>query len=207
MYVMDIEGDASSLDKIYALNLKDGKTSVVDVIESNISSNSYFNGVNKNIVYFTDCNGNNQYKFTENKDNVEKIDSQGLIKYYDGKNLINESVDDVANNYIYFNANIINEKITSLYNTSEIKESNGHYYYKTKEGNFYTIINKDYKNPILLFNKSLMNDWIVENDTIFGIIGNTLYAYRPDYGFKTLIRYDEFNYHTANMYGIIYTGE
>ncbi len=207
MYVMDVEGEESSFDKIYAINTSDGKTSIIDVIDKNISSNSYFNGIYNNIVYFTDCNGNHQYKFTEGKDNVEKIDSQGLIKYYDGKNLVNESVDDVANNNIVFNNNIINEQITKLYNTSEIKKNNNHYYFKTSDGNFYLVLNNDYKNPILLFNRASMNEWIVENDTVFGIIGNTLYAYNYDYGFKPLIKYDEFNYHTSNMYGITYIGD
>lgn len=207
MYLIDAENGMPSFDKIYAINLKDGNTSIVDVIEKNISSNSYFNGVYNDVVYFTDCNGNNQYKFNEDKDNVEKIDSQGLIKYYDGKNLVNESVDDISNNNIRFNKNIINDNITSIYNTSEIKNSNGHYYFKTSDGNFYLVLKDNYKKPVLLFNKSEMKEWTVVDDTIFGIIGNTLYAYNYNYGFKPLIRYDEFNYHTDNMFGIVYVGD
>ena len=207
MYIMDVEGDMSSFDKIYALNLEDGKSSIIDVIEMNISSNSYFNGVYKDTVYFTDCNGNHQYKFNENKDNVEKLSSQGFIKYYDGKNLVNESVDDVVNNLVTFNNNIINEKITKLYNTSEIKKSNNHYYFKTSDGNFYLLPNNSYKNPVLLFNKQEMKEWIVIDDTIFGIVGNTLYAYNYNYGYKPIIRYEEFNYHTSNMFGITYIGD
>ena len=65
----------------------------------------------------------------------------------------------------------------------------------------------NYKNPVLLFNRSNMNEWIVTNDTIFGIIGDTLYAYNYEYGFKPLIKYNEFNYHTDNMFGVIYLGE
>ena len=207
MYIIDVEGDMSNFDKIYALNLEDGKSSIIDVIEMNISSNSYFNGVYNNTVYFTDCNGNNQYKFNENKDNVEKTSSQGLVKYYNGKELVNESVDDVTNNNVVFNKNIINEKITKLYNTSEIKNSNNHYYFKTSDGNLYLTTNNNYKKPILLFNKQNIKEWTVIDDTVFCIIGNTLYAYNYDYGFKPLIKYDEFNYHTSNMYGITYIGD
>lgn len=207
IYVIKTEDKMSNVDYIYSINLKDGNTSMLDVNDKNISSNSYFNGVYNNTVYLTDCNGNHQYKFTENKDDIEKIDLQGMIKYYDGKNLVNESVDDVTNNYIRFNKNVINEKITKLYNTSEIKSSNGHYYFKTSDGNFYMSLKDNYKNPVLLFNRSNMNEWIVTNDTIFGIIGDTLYAYNYEYGFKPLIKYNEFNYHTDNMFGVIYLGE
>ena len=207
MYVMDAENNTSSFDKIYAINLKDGKTSIVDVMDKNISTNSYFNGVYNNSVYFTDCNGNKQYTFKEGKDEVSKIELDGLIKYYDGKSLINESVDDIANNYVLFNKNVINDKITSLYSTSDIKISNNHYYYKTGDGKFYLVEKNNYKKPLLLFTKPELNNWLVVNDTIFGIIGNTLYAYNYNYGFKPLIKYDEFNYHTDDMFGIIYTGE
>ena len=133
MYIMNIESGMSSFDTIYAIDLKDGNKSTVDFGDKNISTNTYFNGIYKEEVYFTDCNGNHQYKFGEDKNTIEKIDSQGLIKYYDGKGLVNESVDDVSNNIIRFNNNVINEKITSLYNTSDIKKSNGHYYYKTND--------------------------------------------------------------------------
>ena len=207
MYIMNIESGMSSFDTIYAIDLKDGNKSIVDFGDKNISTNTYFNGTYKEEVYFTDCNGNHQYKFGEDKNTIEKIDSQGLIKYYDGKGLVNESVDDVSNNIIRFNNNVINEKITSLYNTSDIKKSNGHYYYKTNDGNFYLILDNNYKNPILLFNRVNMKEWKVVNDTIFGIIGNTLYSYNCKYGFRPLIIYDEFNYHTDNMFGAIYIGE
>lgn len=207
MYLIDAESEMSSFDKIYSIDLSDGKTSIVDVIEENISVNSYFNGVYNDIVYFTDCNGNNQYKFNEGRDNVEKIDLQGMLKYYNGKNLVNETVDDVSNNNVQFNKNIINEKITKLYNTANIKKSNNHYYFKTDNGDFYLSLKNNYDKPVLLFNSTSMNEWVVVNDTIFGIIGNTLYAYNYSYGFKPLIKYDEFNYHTDSMFGVIETGE
>lgn len=207
MYVMDIENTMSSFDKIYAIDLKDGKSSIIDVMDKNISTNSYFNGVYNNSVYFTDCNGNKQYTFKEGKNTVSKIELQGMIKYYDGKNLVNESVDDISNNYVYFNKNVINDKITRLYGTSDIKLSNNHYYYKTENGKFYLTQKNNYKKPVLLFTKPEMDEWMVVNDTIFGIIGNTLYAYNSNYGFKPLIKYDEFNYHKNNMYGIRYIGD
>ena len=207
MYVMKVEDKSASIDYIYAINLKDGSTTIIDISDKNISGNSYFNGVHNNEVYLTDCNGNHQYKFMENKKNIEKMELQGLIKYYDGKNLVNESVDNFSNNNIRFNKNIINEKITKLYNTSDIKISNNHYYFKTKDGNFYMSLKNNYKKPILLFNRINMKEWVVVNDTIFGIIDNTLYAYNYEYGFKPLIKYDEFNYHTDNMFGVVYTGE
>ena len=202
MHLMDAESEMSSFDKIYSIDLKSGKTSIVDVIEKNISVNSYFNGVYNDMVYFTDCNGNHQYKYSEGKDNVERTDSDGMLKYYDGKNLVNETVDDISNNNVVFNKNVINEKITKLYNTANIKKSNNHYYFKTNDGSFYLSLKNKYDKSVLLFNNNLMNEWIVVNDTIFGIIGDTLYAYNYTYGLKPLIKYGEFNYHTDSMFGV-----
>ena len=64
-----------------------------------------------------------------------------------------------------------------------------------------------YDKAVLLFNSPSMNEWVVVNDTIFGIIGDTLYAYNYNYGFKPLIKYDEFNYHTDSMFGVIEIGD
>ena len=207
MYLIDSESGMQSFDKIYAMDLKNGKTSIVDVIEENISSNSYFNGVYDNTVYFTDCNGNHQYKFNEGSSTVEKIDSKGYLKYYNGRGIVNEAVDDIANSNVRFNKNIINDEITKIYNTADIKKSNNHYYFRTNDGKFYLALDNNYKKTVLLFSNPSMKEWIVVNDTIFGIIGNTLYVYNYDYGLKPLIIYDEFNYHTDNMFGVIEIGD
>ena len=202
MYVMNIEEGNSSFDKIYMVNFKDGKMRFLDIIDDNVSSNSYFNGVYNNNVYFLDCNSNTQYKINENNEKMEKTSKNNIIKYFDGKKLINKEVDNLKNSNIKFYNKVINKSITDKYKTRDIRESNGNYYFRTDDGNMYMANNKG-KKVVLLFNFKEFKEWVVADDTIFGINKDTLYAYNFNFGLKPLIKYNEFNYHTDNMYGVV----
>lgn len=202
LYVMDIEEGNESFDKIYMVNSSDGKMRFIDVLDDNISSNSYFNGIYNNNVYMLDCNSNIQYKINEDNEKIEKSSKNNMIKYFDGKKLTNMKVDSIKNSNIKFYQNVINDDITKLYKTKDIRISNGHYYFRTSDGNMYMSLGKDYKQVVLLFTMENFKEWIVVDDTIFGIGGDLLYAYNDLYGLKPIIKYNEFNYHTDNMYGV-----
>ncbi|MBR4618550.1 MAG: hypothetical protein IKO49_04515 [Bacilli bacterium] len=203
MYIMNAEEIEPSFDKIYIVNLNDGKQKSIDVLDSSVSTNSYFNGVYQDDIYFIDSNSNTQYKINSKEQKLKVTSKQNKVKYYDGKKLIDKEVSSISNSNIIFYSNAVNEKITKEYNTTDIRKSNNHYYFKTNNGNIYMCLNKKYNNPILLFNNLDFKEWSVVDDTIFGIVGNTLYAYNPKYGLKPIIIYNEFYYHTKNMYGAI----
>jgi len=203
MYIMNAEEIEPSFDKIYIVNLNDGKQKSIDVLDSSVSTNSYFNGVYQDDIYFIDSNSNTQYKINSKEQKLKVTSKQNKVKYYDGKKLIDKEVSSISNSNIIFYSNAVNEKITKEYNTTDIRKSNDHYYFKTNNGNIYMCLNKKYNNPILLFNNLDFKEWSVVDDTIFGIVGNTLYAYNPTYGLKPIIIYNEFYYHTKNMYGAI----
>ena len=203
MYIMNINTNNSNFDQIYAVDIKDGKQTIIDVLEESISTNSYFNGAYNDNVYFFDINNNKQYMINSKNTKVEITSKENKIKYYDGNKMTYKKIESpLANNNIIFNEEQ-NKEITKLYNTSDIRKSNNHYYFRTSDGNIYMCLENDYKNPTLLFQKTEFKDWKVCDDTIFGISGNDLYAYNYSYGLKPIVNYSEFTYNTSKMYGVI----
>lgn len=203
MYVMNADSKENSFDKIYAVNLKDGMTTTIDILSKTLSTNSYFNGVYKNDIYFMDCNSDTQYKINEKSQELEETSKENKIKYYDGEKLISKTVKSISNSNIKFKTDITNKEITKLYKTKDIRYSNGHYYFKDENNNVYMVMNDNYKESILLFKLDKFVEWKVVNDTVFGISGDTLYAYNNSYGLKPIVKYNEFNYRTTNMYSAI----
>lgn len=203
LYVMHTLDGGSYFDKIYMVNLNDGKTKFLDVLDSNISSNSYFNGIYKKKVYFMDCNSSNQYSIDEKKEKVEITSKGNSIKYFDGTKLIDKKIDNIMNSNILFNKNVVSKKITEKYKTTDIKKGYNTYYFKTNDGNLYMANENDLDHVVLLFNDSNLKNWVVVNDTIFGVSKDSLYAYDFRYGLRPIIKYNEFNYHSDNMFGVI----
>ena len=201
-YIINALSDDPGFDTIYMINLKNGEIDKIDVTEYELSSNCYFNGSYKNYIYMIDRNTNKQYKIDPYKKELIVVSKENNIKYYDGKELKNMKLDSIANNNIHFNKGVSNKKITKLYNTEDIKKSNGHYYFKDNDGNFYMSFKDDYKNSLLLFNLKGLVEWSVVDDTIFGIYEDKLYAYNDKYGLYPIIIYNEFSYRKENMYAV-----
>lgn len=201
-YIMNASSDDPGFDTIYMINLKTGKPDKIDVTEYELSTSSYFNGSYKNYIYMIDCNSNKQYKIDPYKKELIEVSKENNIKFYDGKKLKDMKLDSIANNNIHFNKGVSNEKITELYDTEDIKKSNGHYYFKDKNGNFYMSFKNDYENSLLLFNLKGLEEWSVVGDTIFGIYEDKLYAYNDQYGLYPIIVYSEFGYRSKDMYAV-----
>lgn len=202
LYVLYAASTDPTFETIYTVEYKDGTVDKMDVIDYELSTNIYFNGSYKNEMYMLDCNSNKQYKILTKKEQLEETSKENKIKYFDGIKLEDKPLDSISNNNILFNENKVNKKITKLYNTEDIKESNNHYYFKDNDGNFYLSFEDEYKNSVLLFQLKDLKEWTVVDDTIFGIYQDKLYAYNESYGLYPIIVYNEFNYHTKNMYGV-----
>ena len=202
LYIMNANSDDPGFDKIYTINFSDGTSDKMDVTEYELSTNIYFNGTYKNKVYLLDCSTNKQYKVDIRGERLLEVSKENKVKYYDGDKLKDMKLESISNSNILFSRAIKNDKITKLYDTNDIKENNGHYYFKDKDGNFYRSFNNDYKNSILLFNLNGLEEWSVVNDTIFGIYEDKLYMYDDSYGLYPIIVYNEFAYKRKNMYGV-----
>jgi len=200
LYIINASSNETSFEYIYTIDPKNGTPDKIEVIENELSTNIYFNGSYKNNMYILDCDSNKQYRIDSKEEKLIEVSKENNIKYYNGKKLVDQKLDSISNNNIKFKEGISNIKIEELYNTEEIKKSNNHYYIKDKEGNFYRIIDKNYKDSILLFNMKDLAEWSVVDDTIFGIKDDKLYAYNDTYGLYPIIVYSEFAYKKKNMY-------
>lgn len=201
LYVMNIEDNATSFNRLYVVNFKDGKKKVIDMLDITPSTNTYFNGGYKNNIYMLDCNTNTQYKIDDTLEKVSVVSKDNKIKYFDGARLKDKKVDSINNTKIKFYKNDTNFDIKNKYKTDDIRKSNDNYYFKSGD-NIYLVFKDDYSNPLLLFSLAGLKDWTVSADSVFGIVGDTMYAYNSEFGLKDIIKYNEFNYHQENMYGV-----
>ena len=198
---MNIEDNATSFNRLYVVNFKDGKKKVIDMLDITPSTNTYFNGGYKNNIYMLDCNTNTQYKIDDTLEKVSVVSKDNKIKYFDGARLKDKKVDSINNTKIKFYKNDTNFDIKNKYKTDDIRKSNDNYYFKSGD-NIYLVFKDDYSNPLLLFSLAGLKDWTVSADSVFGIVGDTMYAYNSEFGLKDIIKYNEFNYHQENMYGV-----
>ncbi len=98
-----------------------------------------------------------------------------------------------------FSDMIIDEEITSRYGTTEIKKDLNERFYKS--GNrIYKIIDKNYDNPVLLFELPNMLEWKTKENSVTVISGNTIYLYTDEFGFEKILENEELRYNYENIY-------
>ena len=202
--IMSIDPDYTEFNRLYIINAKDGSKDFIDM-DYQPSTSTYFNGIYKSEAYFTDPLSKTQYKVNPTKKKVEIVAEKGENgKYFNGEKLQSKSIDELSNTNVYFEKKIVSKKIEQQYNTTDIRKSNGRYYFKTSDGNIHLKLSEKALYDIILFNMKDFREWTVIDDTILGISGDTLYAYNDEVGLKPLVKYSEFNYHDKNMYAIIF---
>lgn len=176
-------------DKDFVIKLKD-----------KLSINTYINGVYNNLLYLTDNDSKIQYSIDPKTKNVKKVGNRhsGFINYSNNKkNIIRRNKDNI------FDYNVKNKKISKLYGDVIIKKYKSIYYFRTKDGRVYQIINNNYNNPVLLFKAIDMKEWKLYNDSMSFISDNLVYSYDSTYGLKEVILNNEFRYNSKNIYDFI----
>ena len=169
-------------------------------LKNNLSVNTYINGNYKNNLYITDNDIKTQYKIDPNKKEVKKVGNKhsGFKTFNNNKLSITR-----RNKNNIFNDNVKNKEITKLYGNVIIKKYNSNYYFKTKDGKVYEIINNNYHNPILLFKFIGLDDLKIKDDAISFISDNTIYTYTDKYGLRPIIINNEMRYNNKNIYDFI----
>lgn len=189
----DNEEDNLNYYQLIVYNLVDGGKTIVDV---NISQDSYFNGVSNNLLYITDPKEKKQYTLDLRKKEFIELNSfyeisNSKVKKA-GKNFLNSPKID--------SLQVSNKKITKLYNTKDIRKNRDDYYFKTKDGSIYRVIQGDYENPLLICQFDNIKEWQVHDDGVSFIVGDTLYLYTDIYGLKPILKNSEFKYNSKNIY-------
>ena len=186
--------------KYYNL-LKDDIDSYIDNNKKhNISINVYFNGVDGDLLYFTDKKGKLQYTFDINKKVVKKItdgvDSYVVIRNGE-KDYLNKSV--FLEKEQYFNNSVSNKKISKLYDCSDIREVGNYYYAYSSNGDFYRIHKLDITNGELLFNFDEISTYKINNLDVLLVVEDTLFMYNEKVGLIPIVINEELKYNYENI--------
>ena len=188
----DDEEEKLNYNQIILYNLQDGGKTLVDV---DLSQDSYFNGTVDGKVYITDPKLKVQYVLDPSKKKLQEVSEP--------KEVVNSKLKNADVNFFdtshVDSKKVANKKITSLYDTTDIKENNGDFYFKTNDGKLYRIIQNKYEYPILLCQFDDIKEWQVHDDGLSFIVDDTLYFYSDLYGVKPIVKNLEFNYNYKNI--------
>lgn len=177
-------------------NLQDGGKSLIDV---NLSQDSYFNGVYDKKLYITDPKEEKQYVLDPLKKEFTELNHPKEIVHSSLKKAGSDFYDSIKVD----DGVVLNKKITKLYDTTDIKRNRDEFYFKTKDGKIYQVIQKDYKHPVLLFQQDAIKEWQAHDDGVSFIVDDTLYFYSSFYGLKPVLVNPEFKYNSKNIYHFI----
>ena len=188
----DDEEEKLNYNQIILYNLQDGGKTLVDV---DLSQDSYFNGTVNGKVYITDPKLKIQYVLDPSKKKIQEVSEP--------KEVVNSKLKsanaDFFDTFYVDTQNVTNKKITSLYDTTDIKKNKDDFYFKTSDGGLYRVIQNDYEHPILLCQFDDIKEWQIHDDGLSFIVDDTLYFYSDLYGVKPIVKNLEFNYNYKNI--------
>ena len=188
----DDEEEKLNYNQIILYNLQDGGKTLVDV---DLSQDSYFNGTVNGKVYITDPKLKVQYVLDPSKKKIQEVSEP--------KEVVNSKLKsanaDFFDTFYVDSKNVTNKKITSLYDTTDIKKNKDDFYFKTSDGGLYRVIQNDYEHPILLCQFDDIKEWQIHDDGLSFIVDDTLYFYSDLYGVKPIVKNLEFNYNYKNI--------
>ncbi len=166
-------------------------------LKTEISYDSYINGIVDHKLYLFDKDNLVEYEFDLENNKSKIIGNKELNgKYYDGK-WQEKNIYDFLNKEIYFTKNI---DLNESYQT--ILESDHSYYLYDKSGKMYQIYKNNLKTKILLFTKKNITDLKISNDFIYFRVGINIYLYHDNYGLRKVLENNEFTYNSTNIYDI-----
>lgn len=161
--------------KIYLLNTENNKIDTIE-LEYEVSIDSYFIGNYNDKVYFIDKKGKIEYELNLKNKKIKIVSKDNDAIYYDGKEMINTSLNKLINEEKVFN-------YENIYN------------YILDNNTLYLKI-KDYK--IKVSNLKVNKIVSISNDKIYYLSKNKLYEYQYNGNENLLLEYNEWNFNYNN---------
>lgn len=195
-------GTVFDFNKVNIINLDDLVKSSF-TLEHTVKQDTYINGVVNNKLYYFDPDNLRQIEINPKKKSNKIVgdEKNNAIFYVNGK-WENINIYDLKNGKKLFANDYSKEEKLLSYNPVEIFESDSNYYFIDSVNNFYQLNKNDLNNPVLLFNQGTIKEVKVVKNTIYFIASDTLYFYNNDNGLKKVIKNNEWNYNSNNIYGI-----
>ena len=196
VYISDKVFDFNSLNII---DLESGNLKTMD-LDTTLNQDTYINGVVDNKLYYFDPDNLVQYEINPSSQKIRLVgNKERNAQFYNGSwQTIN--IYDFVGNKKKFTLEI-DEKVNN-YQPTSVYQSLSNYYYMTSDGSFYKLNKNNLDYPILLWQKSGVKEVKVVEDTIYFMIGDTLYYYTDSTGIRKIVKNSEFNYNNTNIYDI-----
>lgn len=166
-----------------------------------LSKNTYLNGVVGDKIYIFDPKNLVQYEISDDNNNPRKIGDKSInAQYYNGT-WQDRNINDFKDTELKFVKDYSKIPELKQYKYTEIYETE-RYYYLNNAGEISRLYKKDLSKRVVLFKLDNLKSIIVNKDTVYFIIGDTLYYYNESKGIKKIIQRNEFNYNNKNIYAV-----
>lgn len=170
-----------------------------------LSKKTYLNGVVDNKLYIFDPKNLVQYEISDDSNNPRKIGDKSInAQYYNGT-WQDKNINDFKDSEIKFVKDYSKINDLNKYKYTEIYETD-RYYYLNNMGEISRLYKNDLSKRVVLFKLDNLRSINVVKDTVYFIVGDTLYYYNENKGIKKIIQRNEFNYNYKNVYAV-YKGE
>ena len=180
-------------------NAKDYGKGIINLDSGVLTRNFYFNGVVENKLYITDLESKKQIEVNPVREEAITVGNEkdGFLALKNGK-LKKVSAEEFLKEKVYFDEEVVDNRLISLGATDIVKE-NTSYYYITKNGEVYrSSVDNVYK-PTLLFKFNNLTEWRVKNGDIMAVAGDTVYFYNDNVGLRKIAVNSELNYNHKNI--------
>lgn len=168
--------------------------------EEQLSKNMYFNGVYKGKLYYTDLDKKKQYSLEPGNESIKEVGNvNDGFKMVEKDSLVDVSAKDFLEDKVYFEGEVQNEELETLYGAKEIRKENDIYYFLTDEGFLYKVYATDIEHPILLFQFDSVSEWFVKEGNLMIVSHDMLYFYHDELGLLPIVKNNELNYNYKNI--------
>lgn len=197
-YVIPNYEKVYEFDTLRVYDMASGVFKKID-LGSNVSYNSYYNGIIDNCLYLFDRDNLIQYEIDVAKKKVEIVGNTEINGKYYNNGWSVRNIYDFKNDTLLFNEKIVPQGLNEIA-LDNIYIDDGIYYYL--DDNQFYMYNEVSNDKTLLFGlDDPYNIKIVKNN-IYLISGDTLYQYNYFWGLKKIVEYKEFLFNRINMYEI-----
>lgn len=168
-----------------------------------VSMNTYINGVVDNKVYYFDKDHMIQYEVHLNNRSVRVVGNESLGgQYYDGKKWETLNIRDFVTTEKKFSKDYSDIDVLKQESIVNIFESSIAYYYYTNTGEFYRIYKAFPLDTTYLFKVNNPNNVSLSEDTLYYVVGDTLYYYQENTGQRKILSNNELLYNKINRVAV-----
>lgn len=195
-------GTVFDFNKLNLINLDDFSKSSID-LEQTVKQDTYINGIIDNKLYYFDPDNLKQIEINPKRKKYKIVGNEkDNAQYYANGEWSTINIYDFKTNKKYFNDDYSNNEKLMIYNPKNIYETKINYYYLLEDGSFYQLNKNNLDKPMLLFKQDNMKEIKVIDNTIYYMVGDSIYLYNNETGIQKVLQNSEWNYNYTNIYNV-----